>query len=113
MSLPSLYVQPQDTDAWRAWSFNHSANHFDMLAAAQEQKNVTGLQQFILDPMDLNNLGQWLYNHQVMHNQLNAALGTQGFNLLGFDWEDPQQFSMWLRLNGDEHVRLSAALGVG
>jgi hypothetical protein len=63
--------------------------------------------------MNPDDLGMWNYQHQVMHNQLNAALGTQGFDLLELDWQDPDQFTEWLRLNGDEHTRLSAALGVG
>ena len=75
-------------------------------------KNVTGLDTFILSPIDPNDLGMWLFQHQVAHDQANAALGTKGYNLLEFDWKDPDQFAMWLRLNGDEHVRISAVLGV-
>lgn len=190
MGLPSLYSQPSDAASWRAWSFNHAANHYDMLAAAQAYQQasvtlattatttagnaamefaavngvrvgmevadltnsaaivagavVTGfnaslvqisidaaqnintgddilfaglnsmpLAQYILDPMNPNDLGMWNYQHQIMHNQLNALLGTQGFDLLSLDWQDPAQFAEWLRLNGDEHTRLSAALRVG
>lgn len=190
MGLPYLYAQPADEPSWRRWAFNHAANHYDMLAAAQAYQlasvtlattvgtlagnnvmefaavnkvrdgmavsdltnaaaivvgsvvsgfngslvqmsidaaqniaigdsilfagqNSTPLQQYILDPLDPNNLGMWNYQHQLMHSQLNALLGTQGFDLLSLDWQDPAQFAEWLRLNGDEHVRLSTALGVG
>lgn len=112
MGLPYLYTQPTDDASWRRWSFNHAANHYDLIAAAQSQKNAT-LQQFILDPMDPDDLGMWQYNHQISHSQLNAVLGTQGFDLLSLDWQNPAEFEEWLRLNGDEHTRLSAALGVG
>lgn len=71
------------------------------------------LQQFQLDPMDPNNVGLWLYNHQFMHNQMNQVLGTSGFDFLDLDWSDPDQLQEWLRLNGAEHQRISAALGVG
>lgn len=190
MGLPYLYAAPTDTATWRQWSFNHAANHYDMLAAAQAYQLssvtlattagtlagnkvmefaavnkvrggmavsdltngaaitlgsvVTGfnatlvqmsigaalninigdnilfagqnsmpLAQYILDPMDPNDLGIWNYQHQTMHNQLNALLGTQGFDLLSLDWQDPAQFAEWLRLNASEHQRLSALLGVG
>jgi hypothetical protein len=113
MGLPALYAQPDDPANWRAWSFNHAANHVDMLAAAQAKAPTAVLEQFILDPMNPDDLGMWLYQHATMHDQLNTALGTSGFDLLGLDWQDPQQFATWLRLNGDEHTRLSGLLGVG
>lgn len=69
-------------------------------------------QQLLLDPMDRENMGMWLYNHQESHNQINSFLGTSGYNLLDLDWDDPDQFALWLKLNGDEHTRISAALGL-
>lgn len=196
MSLPFLYSAPQNQEEWRLWSFNHAANHYDWIAAAnakqvtpvildtseataagsnvltfasttslqingtiyesyiadltdpdaipsgtlitgsnstqiQMSQNAQGsgvgsgdeiaftnanpviLQQFILDPMSQANLPMWLYQHQVMHNQINAVLGTSGYNLLEYDWTDPDSFSEWLMLNGSEHVRISQALGIG
>jgi hypothetical protein len=112
MGLPLLYSQPSDDDSWRSWSFNHAANHYDMLQAVLVQKNQN-LTMFCLDPMDPDNLGLWLYQHQEMHNQVNTVLKTQGYDLLALDWDDPDQFNEWLRLNGDEHVRISTALNIG
>jgi hypothetical protein len=113
VSLPFLYTAPQSQDDWQAWSFNHAANHYDWIPAIGAQKNVTGLQQFILSPIDPNEMGQWLYNHQVAHDQANAALGTSGYNLLSFDLQDEDQFQEWLRANATEHVRISGILGIG
>ncbi len=113
MSLPQLYAAPQDEDDWQAWAFAHAANHYDWIPSIQSQRNVTGLQTFLLNPIDPNEIGLWLYNHQAAHDQANAALGTQGFNLLFLDIRDPDQFAEWLRLNGDEHLRISGTLGIG
>lgn len=113
MSLPYLYSRPQTEDDWNSWAFNHSAIHYDWVPAIQTLKGITGLQQFILSPIDPDDLGMWLYNHQIAHDQANAALGTTGYNLLALNWKDPDEFAMWLRLNGDEHVRIGAAIGVG
>jgi len=33
MSLPALYAQPIDAASWRAWAWNHQANHFDIVQA--------------------------------------------------------------------------------
>lgn len=112
MSLPLLYSQPDTKDQWDGWSFNHAALHYDWIQVIGNTKQIA-LQQFLLDPVDPEDLGMWLYNHQVAHDQVNEVLGTTGYNLLELDWRDPDQFAMWLRLNGDEHTRISAALGVG
>lgn len=112
MSLPLLYVQPETPEEWSAWSFNHAANHYDWVRLALQEKNQQ-IAQYQLDPMDPQNLGFWLYTHQEMHNQINAVLGTSGYDLLSLDWQDPDQFALWLQQNGDEHQRISAALGVG
>lgn len=117
MGLPALYAQPDNAASWRAWSFNHAANHVDLVAAGaayQRAHNTNfALDQFILDPMDPDNLGMWLYQHAAMHDQLNRVLGTSGFGLVDLDWKDTDQFAEWLRLNGDEHTRFCTALGVG
>lgn len=113
MSLPYIYSQPQSDDDWQAWAFNHAVNHYDWIPAFQTVKNITGFQQFLLSPIDPQQLGMWLYNHQAAHDQANAALGTQGFNLLFLDPKDPESMAEWLRLNGVEHQRISAALGIG
>ena len=112
MSLPSLFDTPETQDDWQGWAFNHAALHADTVAALQSQKNAQGLQSFVLNPMSLDDLGMWLYNHQSMHNQVNAVLGTVGYNLLALDWRDPDQLEEWLFLNGDEHRRFAQALGV-
>ena len=117
MGLPQLYVQPNDASSWRAWSFNHAANHVDLIAAGSAYQRTHGtnlpLEQFILDPMNPDDLGMWLYLHATMHDQLNQVLGTSGFGLVDLDWHDPDQFAEWRRLNGDEHTRFCTALGVG
>ena len=111
MSLPPLYALPTDPASWQSWSFNHAAIHYTLVFAAQQQKNQS-LLQFQLDPVDPNDLGLWLYNHQTMHNQLNLLLGTTGYNLLELDWQDPDQLQQWMQWNGNEHLIFSQKLGV-
>ena len=110
MSLPNLYAFPDNADDWQAWMFNHAANHYDwLISPIASGQNLT---QYNLDTSDFNNMGMWFYQHQVMHNQINAVLKTTGFDFTVLDWEDPDQLRNWLNLNGAEHVRISAALGV-
>ena len=75
--------------------------------------NVKALDQFQLSPIDPQAMGMWFYTHSVMHAQINQVLGTQGFNLLDYDFSDPDQLQEWLQLNGDEHQRICTALGIG
>jgi hypothetical protein len=113
MGLPLLYKRPDDEDSWQAWAFNHAAIHYSIIGAIAEQKAQI-LTQYMLDPLDQDKLGYWLYQHQVMHNQANAALSLPaGYDLLGLDWTDADQFDQWLQLNGDEHQRWGGMLGVG
>lgn len=112
MSLAALNDIPADQEAWDAWAFNHAVIHYDIVGAVRAQKNVTGLQQFLLYPIDQSNFGLWLYYHQTAHNQANLALGTSGYNLLQLDLKDPDSVQAWIELNLDEHQRFNAALGV-
>ena len=41
MSLPALYAQPKDPASWRAWAWNHQANHFDIIAAGQRYQQTS------------------------------------------------------------------------
>jgi hypothetical protein len=75
--------------------------------------NVLPLAQFQLSPVDPSNMGLWFYQHQIMHAQINQVLGTQGFNLLDYDWSDPDQLTEWLNQNASEHQTICTALGIG
>ena len=75
--------------------------------------NVKALTQFQLSPIDPTAMGMWAYNHAIMHNQINAVLGTIGFNLLEVDFEDPDQLAEWMNQNASEHQQICTALGIG
>jgi hypothetical protein len=112
MGLPNIYSKPQSDEEWQAWAWNHATNHYDIATAIGRQKGVN-LQIFPLDPLDFDNIGNWNYQHQIMHSQANAVLGTSGFDLLSLDWDNPDEIAVWFRLNGSEHQRLAALVGVG
>ncbi len=75
--------------------------------------NVRALAQYQLSPVDFNSLGFWLYNHSIMHSQINMVLGRSGLNLLTYDLSDPDQLQEFLQANGDEHVQICSLLGIG
>jgi hypothetical protein len=113
MALPALYdISNGD---WQQWAFNHAAIHyaiFNRIPSFIAPRVINGLQNFSLYPMDTNNISYWLYQHQTMHNQTNVVLGTTGYDLLSLDLGDSDVVQEWLQLNGDEHQRFNAVLGV-
>lgn len=73
---------------------------------------TAALTEYPLYPLDLNYLGLWLYQHQVMHSQMDAILGIAGYNLLELDWTDPDQLNDWISFNVDEHIQACRILGI-
>ena len=110
--LADLYNVPS-TDAERAqWSFAHMAHHRDINEKIYVLLKIA-LPEYILDPIDPNDTGQWEYLHQTMHDNQNQILGIQGQDLTGIDWKDQNLLSSWIWLNGSEHYQASAILEVG
>ncbi len=111
MALAQLTEIPEKPGDLAHWSFAHMANHLDIVRRIKETKHI-GFNTFPLDPFDPSNIDQWLYQHAVMHVQMDAVLGIAGYNLLELDWRDPAQLSEWIGFNADEHVIASGILGI-
>jgi hypothetical protein len=110
--LASLANVP-GTDAERAqWSFAHAAHHRDIAAKIYLLVKIA-LPEYILDPLDPNDTGQWEYQHQQMHDNENAVLGIEGQDLTGIDWKNPNELSQWVQLNFSEHYQASNILEIG
>jgi len=111
MSLVQIYELPESHADCQRWSFAHSAHHDDVIRVIQQTKGIQ-LNQFLLDPVDPDNMGRWLYWHQVMHQETDAVLSVQSNDLLNLDWNDEGQLQEWITFNGNEHYQWSTILGV-
>ena len=69
MAIADLYNIPGDDRSMSQWSFAHMAHHRDMIRVVQQKLNIH-LDEFILDPVNLDDPIQFLDQHQQMHNQL-------------------------------------------
>lgn len=121
MPLDQISVVPVSADDVKRWSFAHMANHLDIIRRIYETTEPVppattpspiSLNPFPLDPIDIDNMGQWLYQHSVMHAQMDLVLGIAGYDLLELDWRDQDQLIEWMNFNSDEHVQASRILGI-
>ena len=111
MGLAMLYNTWSDPQTLAEWSFNHAANHRDIVRSIFAKHNQE-LAEYPLDPMNPNDMAFWEYQHALMHIEMNAVLGIAGQNLTGVDWNDPQALSEFIDANADEHLQASKILGI-
>lgn len=113
MSLAQIQSLPATPDEFIGWSFAHMAHHRDIIRVTFEQ------QQKVLSEYYLDNFSQWttentnwLYFHQIMHQQMDDALGIKGFALNNLDWHDDSVVANWFSQNADEHYQAAQILGI-
>jgi hypothetical protein len=115
MPIAGLYDYPADRADLSVWSFSHMAHHRDIIRVLFQQQSVS-LTEYSLDPVDpkdRDGFNAWLANHQVMHNDMDKALGIAGYDLSQVDWSDRAAMSDWLQNHGDEHYRAGQILNLG
>lgn len=112
MSLAGIFNVPHDENSLNEWAFAHMANHRDIVRVLYQVLAVA-LPEYSLDPIDPHNTGVWEREHQEMHNQMNALMGTSGFDLLGLDWTDENKLAAWIQLNSIEHRQACDILRLG
>lgn len=119
MGLANLAFIPDTPADFQRWSFSNQASHRDIIRVIEQNQvamtpgfMLTPVNEYLIDPFDPENLGNWPYLHQVMHNQMWAAAGGSGYDLTGIDWQDPEVVQNWISAHADEHQRISAFLGL-
>jgi hypothetical protein len=115
MSLAALWNIPKTSDQLAQWSFVNAAAHRDIVRIIF-QKSGRQLDSYVLDPIrphDEDNFQAWLYQHQVMHQQMDAILGIQGYDLLELDFSDDGLTAGWVQSHAIEHQQAGQILGLG
>lgn len=110
--LADLYNVPTTDEERAQWSFAHMAHHRDINARIYSLIKVA-LPEYILDPVNPDDTGQWEYQHQLMHDTQNELLGISGQDLTGVDWKDERLLAGWIWLNASEHYQAAATLEIG
>jgi len=114
MAVAALFNIPGNDTERTEWAFAHMAHHRDIIRVIKQLGGPT-LPEYILDPLDPRpgKGNDWQRWHQTMHQQVDAILGLQGYNLLGLDWSSPQRLAGWIQLNGVAHRAYGDRLGLG
>jgi hypothetical protein len=110
--LANLANVPSTDEERAQWSFAHMAHHRDIAEKIYVLVKIA-LPEYIIDPIDPNDVGQWEYQHQLMHDNQNQLLGIEGQDLTGVDWKNQNVLTAWIQLNFNEHYQASNILEIG
>ena len=115
MSLAALWNIPETDDQLSEWSFQNAAAHADIVRVIYQ---LTGqqLDQFVLDPFNPKDPGSfqpWLYQHYAMHQQMDAILGIQGYDLTDVDFTNEGLLAGWIQTHASEHMQAGQILNLG
>lgn len=109
--IANLANIPGDPRSLAHWSFTNMAHHRDINREIYRVYEIA-LPEYILDPFLPQASDNFLYAHQIMHNNMNAVLGISGYNLRDVDWNDEGQLASWISLHFNEHYQANQILGV-
>ena len=116
MGLADLANVPNSQQDLAIWASLHMVHHRDILRRVREvykiQLDEYSLDPLIIDPAGFDNVGSWGYQHQIMHNQMDAVLQIAGNDLTEVNWTDQGERAEWIFLNFVEHQQAGAKLGV-
>jgi hypothetical protein len=110
--IAALYNVPGTPEELSRWSFSHAVHHRDINDTIFK---LSGFQifEFLMDPISVDNIDNWLQSHQLMHQQMDEILGIVGYDLYDVDWQDQSQLAGWIFLNANEHFNASEILQIG
>lgn len=111
-AIANLYNVPSTDEERAQWAFSHMAHHRDINARIYLLTKIA-LPEYILDPVNPDDTGDWETQHQIMHDNQNQLLGITGQDLTGIDWKDSRLLAGWVFLNASEHVQASNILEIG
>lgn len=104
MAIAGIFNVPGTPEEFAQWGFDNAAHHVDINRVIF-QITGTNIASFVLDPLPLNDMGAWLYQHQQMHTTTNGILGVQGFDLTDVDFNDKGQLAGWIQMHANEHFQ--------
>ena len=109
--LAALLNVPKTEEQWQQFSYDHRNSH-DKIRAAILKKYGVNLTDYLVDPINPDNIKQFLQNNAALHTDMNSILQSQSVDLLDVKLDDPQQLDSWINLNYQEHQNAEQLLGI-
>lgn len=109
--LAALLNVPQTEEQWRQFSYDHRNSH-DKIRAAIQKKFGVNLTDYLVDPINPDNIKQFLQNNASLHTDMNGVLKSQSSDLLDVDLTKPGELDSWINLNYQEHQNAEQLLGI-
>lgn len=110
--LAAILNVPSTKHEWDIWSWHHRLSHSALLTAALQQKGAQ-LTDYVLDPINFDNVPDFLERNQQMHVDLGTIVGGQFNDLTDVDFKDKLQLQPWIFLHYQDHLLFEQRLGVG
>lgn len=109
-SLAQVLYPPPTTKGWDEWVYWHSVHHE---AIERSMAQVLGIQPvvFKLYPFFMDDMQNWLLEHQNAHSRFGQLLQVSTQDLSDLDFENKQQKDEWLNQNYLEHLGAAQRLG--
>ena len=111
MALATLFNIPSDENDFQVFSLHNLDQHRLAIEMVASTKNIT-LPLYPIDPIPLQDLAGWAIIHQALHNDMNGALGTAGFDLSSIDVENAAELAAFIQIHAQEHVNWANILGL-
>lgn len=110
--LAALLNVPRTDAEWQQFSYDHRDSH-DRIRAAILAKFKINLVDYQIDPINPDNIQQFLQNNASLHTDMNGIVHSQASDLLNVDLSKPEQLESWINLHYQEHQNVEQLLGIG
>lgn len=100
--IAGLFNVPISDAELDTWASVHARHHVDINRLIYQITKLS-LPEFVLEPIDRDNTNTWEEQHQIMHQNQNALLGIEGYDLSSVDFNDRDNLTAWIQLNAIEH----------
>ena len=108
--LPALNNIPRSEEEWRFWAWHHRDSH-DRIRKAILKSLKINLTDYQVEPINPNDLTDFLQNNSQLHDDANSVLGLQSSNLQDANLQDDREFQAWIKIHAQEHYYMEAKLG--
>lgn len=101
---------PHSDEDWKIWSWHHRDSHNRIRAAIKKVYGVD-LTDYQVEPINPNQITDFLQNNSSLHDDMNSVLGLQNSDLQDANFQEPRELDAWIKIHVQEHFNAEAKLG--